>query len=247
MKLYLTYHFIHMKKIAAAIILLSLFVINGSFNKPQPLIIGAWHEKEEDQEAVLIFTNDYFMIAEFNQVNTSFTYGVGGSFSEKKAGQPIVELDFSTRKKDAEYIGAKAAMIYSVSGDKMTVTMNDSTKRTVTRVDDGNGELAGIWRMSARMNNGKMEPVANGPVKMIKILSATRFQWASFNEEKNEFISSGGGTYTFKEGKYTENIEFYAKNSGKIGTSQTFDATIDKNVWTIKAGNSQEEWTKIGN
>jgi hypothetical protein len=236
-----------MKKITSAILFLSLLFINGSFNKPQLSVTGAWHEQKDDEEAVIILTHDYIVVAEFNQINTSFTYGSGGSFSEKKAGQLIVEIDFSSRKKESGLIGTKGAMIYSISGDKMTVTMNDSTKRVVTRVDDGSGELAGTWRMSARMNSGKIEAVPNGPVKMIKVLSAKRFQWVSFNTETNEFIGSGGGTYTFKDGKYKENIEFFAKNSYKIGTSQTFDATIDNNVWTNKGSSSQEEWTRVGN
>jgi hypothetical protein len=233
-----------MKKITTAIILLSLLFGNGSFNKPQLSVTGAWHEQKDDDEAVIICTHGYIIIAEFNQINTSFIYSSGGSYTEKKAGQLVVDVDFSNRKKDAEFVGTKGAMVYSISGDQMTVTMNDGVKRVVTRVDDGGGELAGAWRLSARMNSGRMEAVPDGPVKMIKVLSATRFQWVSFNTETNEFIASGGGTYTFKDGKYTEHIEFYAKDSYKIGTSQAFDATIDKNVWVNKA---QEEWTRVGN
>jgi hypothetical protein len=159
----------------------------------------------------------------------------------------MAEFDFSSRKKESDFIGRKGVLKYSLSGDKMTMTMNDSTERVLTRIDDGRGELAGTWRMSARMNNDKIEAVPDGPVKMIKILSGKRFQWVSYNEETNGFIGSGGGTYTFKDGKYTEHIEFYAKDSYKIGTSQAFDATLDKNVWTNKGRNSQEEWTRIGN
>jgi hypothetical protein len=234
-----------MKQAGIPIILLSLLLSTGSFNKGQPSITGAWHEQQEDEEAVIIFTHDYLVVAEFNQINTAFTYGGGGNFSEKKPGQLIVEIDFSSRKKESDLIGTKGALIYSISGEKMTITMNDSTKRLVTRVDDGSGELAGTWRMSAGMNNGRMEPVPNGPVKTIKVLSGKRFQWVSYNEETNEFIGSGGGTYTYNAGKYTEHIEFYAKDSYKIGTSMAFDATINQNVWTNKGSTSQEEWIRL--
>jgi hypothetical protein len=57
-----------MKKIAASIILLSLLFGYGSFKKPQSSVTGAWHEQKDDDEAVMICTHDYMVVAEFNQI-----------------------------------------------------------------------------------------------------------------------------------------------------------------------------------
>lgn len=58
-----------------------------------------------------------------------------------------------------------------------------------------------------------------GARKTIKILSGTRFQWAAINSETGEFFGTGGGNYTFKDGKYTENIEYFSRDASRVGAS----------------------------
>ena len=72
-----------MRKIASAVILLSTLFINGSFYSPQSSIVGAWHAKEEDDEAIMICKDGYVVLTEFNQVNTAFAYCSGGTYIEK--------------------------------------------------------------------------------------------------------------------------------------------------------------------
>ncbi|MFI5131460.1 MAG: hypothetical protein ACHQFX_15770 [Chitinophagales bacterium] len=236
-----------MNKIVIAVILLSILVINGSFYLPQPSIVGAWHEKEGDEEAVVICTDSYIVVTEFNQVNTAFSYCSGGSYKEKN-GQLIVMVDFTTRKKETGLIGTQRALNYSIAGDKLTVTLNDSTTRLLTRIDDGSGTLAGTWHLASRMNNGQPEPIQKDE-ETLKIVSGKRFQWITFDPEKNEFIGGGCGNYTYNDGKYTENIECYAKDSYKIGKMLSFDVSINQNVLTQKGFNAKgeplvEEWRK---
>ena len=237
-----------MNKIVIAVILLSALVINGSFYIPQPSIVGAWHEKVEDDEAIVICTDGYIVVTEFNQVNTAFSYCSGGTYKEKN-GQLIVMIDFTTRKKETGLIGTEHALNYSIAGDKLTITLDDNTTRLLTRIDDGSGTLAGTWHLASRMNNGQPEPIQKDTKETLKILSGKRFQWITFDPEKNEFIGGGGGNYTYNAGKYTENIECYAKDSYKIGKSLSFDVSINKNVWTQKGLNANgealvEEWRR---
>jgi len=135
-------------------------------------------------------------------------------------------------------------MKFSITGNKLTVFGTDSSKNQLTRIDDGGGALAGIWQLKSRLNNGKTEEI-KGPLKTLKILSGTLFQCVTFNTETNEFLGCYGGRYTYKDGKYTERIQFYWKNSEKVGTSVSFDASVDNDTWTIKQGSSKkEEWTR---
>jgi hypothetical protein len=63
------------------------------------------------------------------------------------------------------------------------------------------------------------------------MLSDNRFQWIAFNSETAEFFGTGGGTYTAKGGKYTENIEFFSRDSSRVGAQLTFDFKREGNNW----------------
>ena len=83
----------------------------------------------------------------------------------------------------------------------------------------------------------------------MKILSGTRFQWIAYNTETKEFLGTGGGTYTTEAGKYTENIEFFSRDSSRVGASLSFDFSLENGDWRHKGKSSKgdpidEVWTK---
>jgi hypothetical protein len=95
-----------------------------------------------------------------------------------------------------------------------------------------------------------METVGDGPRKTFKILSGTRFQWIAMNTSTGEFFGTGGGTYTLKDGKYTENIEFFSRDSSRVGMTLTFDAKVDGSKWehsglSSKGDKIKEEWSRV--
>ena len=117
------------------------------------------------------------------------------------------------------------------------------------RTDNGNANLAGNWRITGRMRDGSIQPIEKSARKTLKILSSTRFQWMAINTETKEFSGTGGGTYTFKNGKYTENIEFFSRDSSRVGASLSFDGSVNNNMWTHKGLSSRgepihEEWSR---
>jgi hypothetical protein len=99
------------------------------------------------------------------------------------------------------------------------------------------------------MQNGEMQPFQAGPRKTLKLISGTRFQWMAINTETKEFFGTGGGTYTFTEGKYVEKIEFFSRDSSRVGAVLPFNGSVNGKVWTHKGFNSKgeplhEEWTR---
>src|SRR5439155_12126996 len=129
------------------------------------------------------------------------TYGVENNQIETKT-------EFNTEEK--EMVGQSHSYKFLIDTGKLTVDITDINGSTITftRIDDGDGALAGVWRMAARMQDGKMSTIPDGPRKTVKILSGTRFQWVAMNTDTKEFFGTGGGIFTFTNGKYTENIEF---------------------------------------
>jgi hypothetical protein len=119
------------------------------------------------------------------------------------------------------------------------------------RIDNGKpGKLEGPWLMSARIREEKKQSRdTSKPRKTMKILSGTRFQWIAYNTETKKFMGTGGGTYTTKDGKYSENIEFFSRDNSKAGLSLKFDYELLDGKWHHKGFSSKgdpihEIWSK---
>lgn len=88
-----------------------------------------------------------------------------------------------------------------------------------------------------------------GPRKTIKLLTGSRFQWVAINPQTKQFSGTGGGTYVLKSGIYTETIDFFSRDNGRVGRSLTFKAAIDQDEWhhtgqSSTGGAVNEIWTR---
>lgn len=90
--------------------------------------------------------------------------------------------------------------------------------------------IEGAWRLD-KIEGRSAQSVG---IQMIKILSGGYFMFAYYNEQSQQFFSSGGGTYSFKNGVYTERIEFHTINPEIIGKSLKFKAQFKDNRWIHK-------------
>src|SRR5690606_9122586 len=121
---------------------------------------------------------------------------------------------------------------------------------TWKRVDANEGPIAGVWRITGRKQDDKMGQMPLRDRRTLKILSGTRFQWVAINIGTGEFSGTGGGTYTFENGKYTENIEFFSRDNSRVGASLSFDGKIEDGDWhhsgLSSTGNPiYEIWSKL--
>ena len=99
------------------------------------------------------------------------------------------------------------------------------------------------------MVDGKIEKGTPGARKTMKILSGTRFQWIAYNNETKEFFGTGGGTYTTANDKYTESIEFFSRDSSRVGAKLEFDFSLIEGDWRHRGKSSKgdpidEIWSK---
>ena len=105
-------------------------------------------------------------------------------------------------------------------------------QKNYKRIDDGAAPLAGVWKISAREQDGKIVPIhQTGARKTLKMLTGNRFQWFAINPETKQFSGTGGGTYEFANGKYTEHIEFFSRDSSRVGASLSFDGKLENGEW----------------
>jgi hypothetical protein len=232
------------------LLMLSCFVLAAfSFreNTTADKLSGAWETGPETMRMTKIFSDKYFSVAIYNLKDKQFIATAGGSW--RLDGNALVET-FEYHTQQPEKVGTEIRTPLEFKGQKL-ILKPDSKPETWTRLDDGTpGKLAGAWLITGRVtNDGNISRRTPGARRTMKILSGTRFQWIAYNVDTKEFFGTGGGTYTTKDGKYTENIDFFSRDSSRVGASLEFDYSIEEGDWRHKGLSSKgdpldEVWSK---
>lgn len=212
---------------------------NGIDQKPSQLV-GAWETASGEELGLWIITDKHFSITFYK--SDDFLYTEGGEWKQTSDG---IELMWEYNTQNEATVGTKKVYPISVKGNKLTME-----KTEWKRTDDGGpGKLAGAWLITGLSRDGETSVRTPGARRTMKILSGTKFQWIAYNIETKEFFGTGGGSYTTKDGKYTENIEFFSRDDSRVGASLQFDFKIENGKWRHSGKSSKgdpldEEWTK---
>ena len=188
---------------------------------------GAWKNQEGTIEQILLLSDGYFMHTIYDSQNKQFLQSRGGTY-EVSNKNLSVKIEFDT--KDKEQIGQSFKYAFNKSNTKLSSDIGGK-KASWTMLDKGEGEISGTWRMSGRKQDGKITYSPPRARKTLKVLTGTRFQWAAINAETKEFFGTGGGTYTFENGKYTEKIEFFSRDNSRVGATLAFDGKLIDGNW----------------
>jgi hypothetical protein len=213
---------------------------------------GAWEMAPDSdhmsQRAIMVATSNYLSITVFEKNDYIRSYG--GTYEIKEAANgAVLELSLEFNDKHSQTVGTK--IIYKYYRNGPTFTIENELKTLWVQIDEGSGDLAGNWQITARAGqDGQMNEMKRGPRKTLKICSGTRFQWVAINPETKEFSGTGGGTYTLKDGKYVEKIEFFSRDNSRVGASLGFDAKVEGKKWhhsgkSSKGDNVNEIWEKL--
>jgi len=232
------------------IITLILLVLFSTSIKSQSLI-GSWELTLEnkfgikEKQIVIFSSNGFHSISIFNSETGEFIYTKGGTW-ELNGDDLTEKVEFDTG--NPERVGSEVT--FKIILKKNSITVPDMS-RTWKRIDNGKpGKLEGAWLMSGRYRDGKKQTRSiDRPRKTMKLLSGKRFQWIAYNTETKQFMGTGGGTYTTKDGVYSENIEFFSRDNSKAGLKLQFDFEIVDGEWNHKGFSSKgdplhEIWVK---
>jgi len=234
-----------MKKTVFTLILTLIALSTSAQN-----LIGAWesHSTTADGDIVklvLIITDNYYSKTTYNTSTNAFMSTSGGSW-ELEGNRFTKRIEFNSE--NPETVGTAITSIVRIT-DSEIVFLDDHLK--VKRIDDGTpGALQGAWLMSGRTIDGETQiRNTNTPRKTMKILSGTRFQWIAYNTETKQFMATGGGTYTTVDGKYTESIEFFSRDSSRVGLELEFNYNLKNDHWhhtgfSTKGNPIDEIWSK---
>lgn len=221
------------------IIFLALFISRPSF-QGDPDLQGAWKNVQGNTTTIILIGEGYITFTVYTP--DAFKETRGGTY-KTEGDKIVIHQEFNTAEKElkTETINFQIKNNILHAGD-----------REFDQVDNGKAALAGVWKITGRMNEGKITPMQQtGTRKTLKLLTGTRFQWFAINPEGNKFSGTGGGTYSFQNGKYIENIEFFSRDASRVGVSLVFDDHLEEGKWhhtglSSKGDKIYEIWEKTG-
>jgi len=244
----------HFKTIALAACAAGLFVVFGGLGftptssetetdlptEQGELIEGAWELMQirgEDAGAVdirmvKIISDGHFVFAFFNDESKQFYSAGGGTYTYVK-GRYTEHIEFHTINPDL--VGKSIRFSAKIKGNKwyhVGEIDGERLEEVFERIDEADERVhLGAWEIFRYSNaGGKMEAQEKN-LRTIKLLSASRFQWASWDTKNGEFIGTGGGSYDTMDGYYTEHLQFFSRDSIRVGQSITFGCEIKGDTW----------------
>ena len=219
----------HLPIVRSLAVVLLLASILGFINPGSsiPPLNGAWSVTNNNTTTSLLISDGYCMITTYDKAGKQFIDTWGGSFTVTN-NQVILKVEFNSN--DKTQVGKTQTYSYLIQNNTLT-TDGNGERIEWNRIDDGKSELAGNWRITKRKQGDKMDDIPLKPRRTLKLLTGSRFQWAAINIETGEFSGTGGGAYTFADGKYTEYIEFFSRDNTRVGASLSFDGRVENENW----------------
>lgn len=205
---------------------------------------GAWSLKGSDNHLLLV-QDGYFSWTETTDQN-EFVNTLGGKL-KVDGSQLVIDLQFHSG--DRYLVGESYTTPFTLKGDVLTTRHPEGYDLIWNRMDEKDQGLAGVWRITGRKVDGQISKMGRSPRKTYKLLTPGHFQWIAMNTDTGEFFGTGGGSYTFKNGKYTEKIEFFSRDNSRVGVSLSFDGELKDGDWHHSGKSSKgdpiyEIWSK---
>lgn len=226
---------------------LSLVSVQG-IAQSENRLTGAWQGRKADQKSVLLFQDGYFTHTVYT--DKAFLYSYGGPYKVVD-GRIDVDVEFNSREADGGINPLRNVRAeFELKGSQLALNL-EGEKSNWERLDNSDAPLAGLWQITDRMEEGKIVPIQrSGTRKTLKMLTGTRFQWFAIDPATRLFAGSGGGTYTFKDGKYTENIDVFSRDNNRVGASLGFDGKLEDGKWhhsglSSKGDKIYEVWGRV--
>ncbi|GAB3499975.1 hypothetical protein GCM10027341_24340 [Spirosoma knui] len=227
--------------------LLFILGIGASFKPVKTDVDGAWRTTDAAGKTVMLTIIDNYLM-QTTYEPTRFI-GTRGGVCQRNGDALTLTVEFDSQ--DSSRVGQAESYKMGLQNGKLTVT-GKAGSQTFTRVDEPSAQtpLAGLWRITGRANeSGQITAMQRGARKTIKLLTGSRFQWAAINPQTKQFSGTGGGTYTFTNGQYTETIDFFSRDNSRVGRSLTFTDKVTGSEWThtgqsSTGGQVNEIWTR---
>lgn len=183
---------------------------------------GVYLARQGDINMLLLAKNGYGSMITYK--DDTYLSTKGGPFTFDGTS---LHVTWEYDDENSATVGTQAS--YTTKWDKGTLEIEGiAFKKQAAKVQ----QLDGVWRITGRQNaEGTMNNIPRGDRKTIKILVDGYFQWIAINPANKGFYGTGGGTYSFVNGKYTENIVFFSRDNSRVGATLNFEGAIKDGAW----------------
>lgn len=236
-------------------LIFNLLLVSVFFNSNT--LSGQWvngvYEKTEKndtstQTSRLMIKDSYLILTTFNYAPASFNNTVGGILATEGKNF-TVNLEFNSAIAKDSLKTLKGT--FQLKGNRCMVVFDNGKKLDLEKVTMEDQNFEGAFLMAGRVTDqGESRRRIDVPRITMKMLLDGHFQWIAFNKETFEFSGTGGGKYIADNtGAYIEQIEFFSRNSARVGAKLPFKYNIKGNDWFHQGNSSSGEpmheiWTK---
>lgn len=205
-------------------------------------LTGVYTTKKGETTIVWLFVDGY--ASQTTYKDNSYIATFGGPYTYKD-GVLYTQVEYNDA--DESTIGQTKKTTISVDRDKLVEPSGQSWEKEAAKAQD----LDGLWRITGRKQGDNMSTIPRGDRKTIKLLVNGYFQWIAINPAEKGFYGTGGGHYSFKDGKYTEHILFFSRDDARVGANLGFEGELKDGVWHHRGLSSKgdpiyEIWTRDG-
>ncbi|MCY4779977.1 hypothetical protein ORI89_09970 [Sphingobacterium sp. UT-1RO-CII-1] len=218
-----------------------LCIIGTATGQENKTLQGSFIHREADKNVLWLFIDGYCSVTHFK--NNEYIATMGGPFTYSEANGITIQVEYNDD--DKQMIGTSLTTNIHYNDEALIL----EGKKILKKTNNNKQDLDGLWRITGRMENEKLATIPRADRKTIKILVDGYFQWIAINPATKGFYGTGGGTYTFANGKYTENILFFSRDNHRVGAQLSFKGSLENGEWqhsgkSSKGDDIYEIWSK---
>jgi hypothetical protein len=233
--------------------ILVLIALLTSINAYSQVLPGVYNDTIEENGVKKIhqvkLNKDYFIYNEYENNPPRFTKTMGGftQIENTASGKLLVvllEFNSDYPKDSIRQLSIPIKMV----GENLQ--LNWFQELMLKPVKTESQDLDGEWLFATRgPDTGQKRRGEESTRKTLKFLKDGSFQWIAYDTDSFRFSGTGGGSYTAKNGVYTEQIEFFSKDDTRVGAQLKFNYELQGNDWHHTGNNSKGEpmyeiWSK---
>lgn len=221
-------------------LIILLMAVSAPCFAQQSKMQGVYLSKKGNTNMLVMLADDYLSLSTYTDGEYKST--IGGPFTLTSYGMDV-KVEYSDAS--PEQVGTVQKHNLSFEGENV----KDGQGNLWIKQKPVQQELDGLWRITGRLQKDKMSEIKRGDRKTIKLLVDGYFQWIAINPAEKGFYGTGGGKYTFADGKYTEHILFFSRDDSRVGASLSFDGKIENGQWhhsgkSSKGSDIYEVWSR---
>lgn len=215
-------------------LLLPLLITSGIYSQ---INAGVYISDEGNVHHELKVDGNYLIYSIYEKSPAKFLKTLGGFYMVDK-DMLNIQLEFNSNfENDAD---SEIAIPIEIKDEKLI--LKSDTKLIFEFLDTNSQALDGAWLFATRgPDKGNERRGEEYTRKTLKFLINGRFQWVAYDTEGMQFKGTGGGSYTSKDGVYTENIEFFSRDDSRVGASLEFNYETKGDDWHHTGNNSKGE------